>query len=98
MKYPKISHFPPIPFAGGPLIHANDGTLIGVMNFVDEDHSFNTPQLRCQVQAFANIRYHFKWISQVTGLQLPKCRRTLRDEFVFNFPKMAQLLKMRLDD
>lgn len=85
---------------GGPLIHTDDGTLIGVMNFVDEHHDSEETDVEelCSVQVYANIRYHYKWISQITGMNLPQCKRTVRDDFIFNFPSTASMLKMRLDD
>lgn len=87
-------------FLGGPLIHSDDGTLIGVVNFVNEndDEKETNVHVKCDVQVYANIRYHFKWISQITGLDLPKCQRSLRDEFIFNYPSLASTLHMRLDD
>lgn len=60
---------------GGPLLHANDGKLIGVMSFVHErdDDDIAAPQEKCLAQGYTNVRYHFEWISSITGLELPKC-------------------------
>lgn len=72
-------------FTGGPLIKADDGTVIGITNFFAENKNEEDPQKRYGIQGFANLRYHFKWISHVTGLELPKCRRSLHDEIMFKF-------------
>lgn len=61
--------------AGGPLLHTADGTLIGIMSFVNElsETDITIPQEKCIAQGYTNIRYHFEWISKITGLELPKC-------------------------
>lgn len=61
--------------SGGPIINEDDGTVIGVSDMVVEvpNDSITDPQQRCLAQIFANVRYHFKWISQITGMTLPEC-------------------------
>lgn len=61
--------------SGGPIINADDGTVIGVTDtiYLITDERITDPQQKCLVQGFSNIRYHFKWISQVTGLTFPEC-------------------------
>lgn len=52
---------------GGPVLWQNDGSLVGV--------SSGTHNARDQgrIQIFTNVPYYYKWIEQVTGLELPKC-------------------------
>lgn len=53
--------------SGGPLIKANDGTLLAISNFGNQKNSDkNIPQ------AFTFLQCHFDWISKMTGLPLPK--------------------------
>lgn len=61
--------------SGGPIMNADDGTVIGVTDMVVEvpNDTITDPQKRCLAQIFANVRYHFKWISQITGMTLPEC-------------------------
>lgn len=61
--------------SGGPMINADDGTVIGVtvMIYYRLDKSIIDPQEKCLVQAFSNVRHHFEWISQITGMALPEC-------------------------
>lgn len=47
--------------------------LIGVTSFIQllKVDGQSTPILN---QAFTRIHYHFKWISEITGLDLPNCQ------------------------
>lgn len=58
---------------GGPLIRESDGTLIGVLAFVNEHNEIEDPNSRVDLQISTNIQKYFDWISNVTGLNLPKC-------------------------
>lgn len=57
---------------GGPLIREKDGTLIGVINSGIADQEI-TGVDDIYVQVNADIRYYFDWISETTGLDMPKC-------------------------
>lgn len=83
---------------GGPILQNNDGTLIGVMGFVNENVKESEPMKRIELQVFANIRYHFKWISSITGLELPQCQRSVRDEMFFYFYNIALMYNKRMGD
>lgn len=47
---------------GGPLVRIKDNTLIGLTSFI-----------LSHISIFTNIHYYFEWISEVTGIDLPKC-------------------------
>lgn len=52
------------------------GNLIGVVNFHHNNRAIGDPHRRIDLQAYANIRAHFDWISEITGMVLPKCGDT----------------------
>lgn len=58
---------------GGPLLRRSDNTFIGVISFL----RYKRWHLFCirpvKLQGFTKVHYHFDWISQITGLELPKC-------------------------
>lgn len=84
--------------AGGPLIQATDGTIIGITSLIISSIAGSTPSKQFEIQCFSNIRYHFKWISMITGLKLPQCQRSLRDEMIFKFPGISSWLNIRRND
>lgn len=49
----------------------DDSTLAGVVNFF-KWHEENG-HFVITAQVFQNIYYHFNWISEITGIDLPKC-------------------------
>lgn len=60
-------------FSGGPLINFKDKTLIGITSYgemADKKLRLKFPLI---VQIFTNIHYYFDWISEKTGMNLPKC-------------------------
>lgn len=61
-------------FSGGPLLRQEDGSLIGVMNFVNVKNG-NLPKAVKLVdyQACAAVDFYYDWIANVTGLKMPKC-------------------------
>lgn len=77
------------------MVQQNDGTLLGVIDFLSEVRG-KCKDSRIELQVFANIRYHFKWIAEVTGLEVPRCQRSSRDEMFFHFYRMAQIFNKRL--
>lgn len=58
---------------GGPLIRGSDNTLIGITSFSQYYIDWLKGQQGAN-QVFTSIHYHFDWISQKTGLQLPLCQ------------------------
>lgn len=71
--------------SGGPLIRFSDGRLIGVTSFSHAD----SPSLK-EPQGFTHVISYFNWISQVTGMKLPKCRKNIDDLYfrlLFKFRK-----------
>lgn len=55
---------------GGPLLRHKDNKLYGVnRGTVTVIGDADTPPL----QIFTRITYFFNWISQITGMELPKC-------------------------
>lgn len=60
--------------SGGPVLDEQSGTLIGVVNFHNNDETVVfDPHGSINLQVSANIRAHFEWIKGITGLDLPKC-------------------------
>lgn len=53
------------------------------MNFVNQK-KVNITEMPVRLQVFANIRYYFDWIDEMTGLQMPKCRRSLLDYYEYD--------------
>lgn len=54
---------------GGPLVRRSNGSLIGVTSFVDSQ----TGIMPFEVNAFSKVHLFYDWMSEVTGLDLPKC-------------------------
>lgn len=52
--------------SGGATIRRDDGTLFGILSFANTHRDGVLPQ------AFTFIPFHFEWISNVTGMKLPK--------------------------
>lgn len=61
--------------SGGPLIRQRDSTLIGVASFVRKMVNTEIEGNFVVNQFFQNIHFHFNWISNITGLELPACSR-----------------------
>lgn len=61
--------------SGGPLIRQSDSTLIGVASFVRKLANADIEGNFVVKQFFQNIHFHFNWISNITGLELPTCSR-----------------------
>lgn len=57
---------------GGPAIRQRDNTLIGISSHVFPS-SFTYNGKPVIIQGITNIHYFFDWISEITGLELPKC-------------------------
>lgn len=53
---------------GGPFLRERDGTLLGVLS------SFQSEKNIVYQQFFTKIHRYFDWISEVTGMELPKCQ------------------------
>lgn len=74
----KTCHLKNINFAmfwlvlGGPLLREYDEALLGITSYVKELVHQTTKEIS-YFQVFSNIYYHYEWISNVTGLQLPTC-------------------------
>lgn len=66
------------------------------MGFLNENPNELDPMKRIEIQVFANIRYHFIWISSITELELPQCPRSLRDEIFFHFYYVALMYNKRM--
>lgn len=56
-------------FLGGPAIQSDDGTLLGVVAVA----LLNGDPPNVIAHASTNVRFYFDWISEITGLDLPKC-------------------------
>lgn len=54
-------------YIGGPLLRKSDGTMIGVTSALIRYDVTVTKQY------FTRIHHYFDWISEITGLELPKC-------------------------
>ncbi|XP_055327029.1 serine protease 3-like [Sitodiplosis mosellana] len=54
--------------SGSPLVRTKDNKLIGVGSFSKPNCNQRKPQ------AFTNIILYHKWISDITGLELPNCK------------------------
>jgi len=53
--------------SGGPMVRKKDNTLIGVVSFGKSNVDQGKPQV------FTHIIVYHKWISEITGLNLPNC-------------------------
>lgn len=58
--------------SGGAVIRQRDHTLIGIGSHVFPS-SFVLDGKPVVVQGITNLYYFFDWISEKTGLELPKC-------------------------
>lgn len=54
---------------------ASDRTLVGVTSSIQRKLFASYRKNPVSRQVFTKIHYHFKWISHVTGLELPRCER-----------------------
>lgn len=64
-------------FSGGPLLRQSDGSLIGLASFVRLKSWHLLRRIPAQVQGFTKVHYFFEWISKVTEIKLPKCKRPI---------------------
>lgn len=63
-----LSIFFAIFLSGGPMLRSIDNTLIGITSsYLPDDNGVATSN------TFTNIHYYLDWISQLTGIHLPKC-------------------------
>lgn len=53
--------------SGSPLIRKSDNTLVGIVSFGIKGNNADYPQV------FTSVHSYHKWISSVTGIQLPSC-------------------------
>lgn len=54
----------------------DDKTVIGITSQIRFKWLRRFRQDPVDVQLFTNIQYYFDWISEVTGMELPKCTRS----------------------
>lgn len=74
-------------FSGGPVIRQSDGVLIGhVSGGRIESKGFFFKKHTMVFQVFTNFHFHFDWIANVTGLNLPRCGHPTFDLADFIFP------------
>lgn len=65
---------------GGPLMSGDNRTLIGVASHVRYNFFAEYRKNPINKQIFMKIHYYFDWISEVTGLELPKCEAPTEPE------------------
>lgn len=55
---------------GSPLVHRSSRMLVGVLNYHhDSDYGKGCPMV------FHHIGFHYEWISNITGIEMPKCNK-----------------------
>lgn len=66
----KVDIFHLFSLLGGPLMRFSDKTLIGVLSMKGPEPD---TVIEPRIQLSTNIYYYFDWISEMTGIELPKC-------------------------
>lgn len=60
-------------FSGGPVIYQKDHALIGIISYLNYGVDEDSKATIIFAQVCSKISYYFDWISQITGIELPKC-------------------------
>lgn len=59
--------------SGGPLLRSSDKAIIGITSYAEMAAKELNRKYPVIVQVFTNVHYYFDWISEITGLDMPKC-------------------------
>lgn len=60
-------------FSGGPVIYQSDHALAGVISYLNYGIDKDSGATIIFAQVCSKIAFYFDWISQITGIELPKC-------------------------